>query len=296
MVFDDTFSTVQSTPEGADPPPWWNVVDLEENILRIPLNDDSTLLLDKDWLSPQELEVRSRRNVRQTQLRQAFTPAPSTSNTTLSLPPPVTTAILTLPSIQEPAKAPPTQETTPKPSSPLVPEPPTPILRRSSRSMRGFRQSTNYMDEAYLSSVTYPNSPDSTNAQLTYLAELSTDFDTGIIDCSDPRAYAAKFKTYTPDNPSYNMAMSGANAHEWEKAMIVEIRGILKQKTWIGIDRKSVSNNKPILPGTWAFKLKRLPDGSSLKYKARYCVRGDKHVAGVDYVETYAPVVHLSTI
>ena len=110
------------------------------------------------------------------------------------------------------------------------------------------------MDEVYLSSVTHPNSPDSTNAQLIYLAELNTDFDTGTIECTDPRAYAAKFKTYTPDNPSYNMAMSGTNAHEWEKAMIIEIKGVLKQKTWIGVDRKSVSNNKPILPGTWAFK------------------------------------------
>ena len=78
--------------------------------------------------------------------------------------------------------------------------------------------------------------------------------------------------------------------------MITEIKGILKQKTWINIDRKSVPTNKPILPGTWAFKLKRLPDGSPLKYKARYCVRGDKQVAGVDYFETYAPVVQWSTI
>ena len=51
-----------------------------------------------------------------------------------------------------------------------------------------------------------------------------------------------------------------------------------------------------MLPGTWAFKLKRLPDGSPLKYKTRYCVRGDKQIIGVDYFETYAPVVQWSTI
>ena len=141
-----------------------------------------------------------------------------------------------------------------------------------------------------------PNSPYSTSAKLVYLAELSTDLDTGIIDCLDPRAYAAKFKTYTPDNPSFNMAMSGEDAHKWGKAMIIEIKGILKQKTWINVDRKSVPTNKPILPRTWTFKLKRLPDGPPLKYKARYCVRGDNQVAGVDYIETYAPVVQWSTI
>ena len=46
-----------------------------------------------------------------------------------------------------------------------------------------------------------------------------------------------------------------------------------------------------ILPGTWAFKLKRFPGGSFLKYKARYCVRGDKQIAGVDYYEMYTSVV-----
>lgn len=48
--------------------------------------------------------------------------------------------------------------------------------------------------------------------------------------------------------------------------------------------------------GTWAFKLKRLPDGSPSKFKARYCVRGDLQREGIDYFETYAPVVQWSTV
>ena len=92
------------------------------------------------------------------------------------------------------------------------------------------------------------------------------------------------------------MAMSGEMAHEWQKAMIAEIKGILKQKTWVPINRTSMPKGKVILPGIWAFKLKRLLDGSPLKFKARYCVRGNKQIAGVDYFETYAPVVQWSTI
>ena len=109
------------------------------------------------------------------------------------------------------------------------------------------------------------------------MAELETDFDTGDIDCADPRSYAAKFKTYSADNPSFNMAMSSEQAHGWKTAVIVEIKDILKQKTWVRFDRQSVPANKTILPGTWAFNLKRLPTGSPLKYKARYCVRGAKN-------------------
>ena len=66
VVFDDDFSTVRSIAAGTDPPPWWNVVDLEENSVRVPLDEDTTALLDKDWISPEELEERSRRNIRKT--------------------------------------------------------------------------------------------------------------------------------------------------------------------------------------------------------------------------------------
>jgi hypothetical protein len=58
------------------------------------------------------------------------------------------------------------------------------------------------------------------------------------------------------------------------------------------IDQK----NKPVLKGTWAFKLKRLPDGIPYRYKSRFCARGDKQTERVDFFETYAPVVQWSTI
>ena len=51
-----------------------------------------------------------------------------------------------------------------------------------------------------------------------------------------------------------------------------------------------------ILPSTWAFKAKRFPDGLIKKFKARFCARGDKQIEGVDYFETYAPVVQWTTI
>ena len=117
----------------------------------------------------------------------------------------------------------------------------------------------------FLASVDTSESPSSTSAHLAYLAELDTDLDTGDMNCTDPCAYAAKSKTYNEDNPSYTMAMSNEQANEWKKAMVLEVKGIRKQKTWDLIDRSKVPRGKPILPGIWAFKLKRLPDGSPLK-------------------------------
>ena len=51
-----------------------------------------------------------------------------------------------------------------------------------------------------------------------------------------------------------------------------------------------------VLPGTWAFKVKRFPDGLVKKFKTRFCVRGDRQKHGINYQETWSLVVHYSKI
>jgi hypothetical protein len=46
-----------------------------------------------------------------------------------------------------------------------------------------------------------------------------------------------------------------------------------------------------VLPSTWVFKIKRYPDGHVKKFKARICAQGDRQKEGIDYFETWAPVV-----
>jgi hypothetical protein len=58
----------------------------------------------------------------------------------------------------------------------------------------------------------------------------------------------------------------------------------------------STLNGKKVLDSTWVFRHKRFPDGSVRKLKARWCVRGDQQVEGVDFFDTYAPVVCSSKI
>ena len=45
-----------------------------------------------------------------------------------------------------------------------------------------------------------------------------------------------------------------------------------------------------------AFKLKRFPDGLIKKFKARFCARGDQQLEGIDFFETYTPVVQWTTV
>ena len=137
---------------------------------------------------------------------------------------------------------------------------------------------------------------------MAYQGIVHTDFKHGISHCSDPRAYLASSKKYQdPDSLSFSQAMTGVNQSEWEDAMKLEIGTLLSQNTWKRVDRSDIpkdSNGKPhpVLKSMWALKLKRLPDGSPLKFKARFVVRGDMQKEGIDYHETYAPVVQWSTI
>ena len=64
VVFDDDFSTISSQSESLEPLSWWNTVDLEECNLRIPLDNESTIQLAKDWIYPEELEERYRTYIR----------------------------------------------------------------------------------------------------------------------------------------------------------------------------------------------------------------------------------------
>jgi hypothetical protein len=51
-----------------------------------------------------------------------------------------------------------------------------------------------------------------------------------------------------------------------------------------------------VIASTWAFKCKRYPDGLIKKFKARFCARGNQQLEGIDFFETYAPVVQWTTI
>jgi hypothetical protein len=46
----------------------------------------------------------------------------------------------------------------------------------------------------------------------------------------------------------------------------------------------------------WTYRRKRRPDGSLKKYKSRLCVNGSRKIQGIDYTESFAPVVQWSTI
>ena len=102
-------------------------------------------------------------------------------------------------------------------------------------------------------------------------------------------------KVSSEDNPTLHQAMSSPERHGWIEAMEKELNSLEQMSVFIEVDRSEASQYN-ILDSTWAFKRKRLPDGSVRKLKARLCVRGDQQIAEIDFFETYAPVVQWGTV
>ena len=78
----------------------------------------------------------------------------------------------------------------------------------------------------------------------------------------NPLVLAAKTTASSADNPTWDQAMKGPFAEEYWRAAEVEVETLEKIKAWTVVEREDGMN---VLPGTWAFKLKRYPDGKVKK-------------------------------
>ncbi len=114
-------------------------------------------------------------------------------------------------------------------------------------------------------------------------------------DVLDPRYLAAQAKAskYNEDNPSFDTATCGPFQAQFWQAMKMELHTLVnKFDCWDYVPNPG----KNVMPSTWAFKIKHYPDGHVKKFKACSCKRSERQTEGVDYFETWAPVVMRSTV
>lgn len=93
---------------------------------------------------------------------------------------------------------------------------------------------------------------------------------------------------------SYAETLSGPmEVEKWKKDLInEEIEAHKKNGTW-KIEEKS--KNRKSIDCKWIFKIKQTP-GKKDRYKARLVARGFTQREGIDYEETFAPVVRYESI
>jgi hypothetical protein len=79
----------------------------------------------------------------------------------------------------------------------------------------------------------------------------------------------------------------------WRVAMEDEYGALISNGTWELVPRSQGSN---VVIGKWVFTLKLRADGTLDRYMAHWVLWGFTQRPGVDYDETFSPVVKLATV
>jgi histone deacetylase 1/2 len=114
----------------------------------------------------------------------------------------------------------------------------------------------------------------------------------GVFKPNPKYALQAEFAPYTP-SPVPTSVRAALHDPNWHAAMQLEFDALLTNNTWILQDHPRGAR---IITGKWVFKHKWKPDGSLDRYKARWVVRSFNQRPGIDFGETFSPVVKPTTI
>ncbi|GKC69110.1 ribonuclease H-like domain-containing protein [Tanacetum coccineum] len=117
---------------------------------------------------------------------------------------------------------------------------------------------------------------------------MITQSQSGIVKPIDRLSLHTSSISPIPKNPSH--ALKDPN---WHNAMYDEYNALVKNGTWLLVPRPASVN---MVRSMWLFKHKFHADGTLSRYKARLVANGSSQQLGVDFDETFSPVVKPATV
>jgi len=123
----------------------------------------------------------------------------------------------------------------------------------------------------------------------THYGNMKSLFDSTINECHN-----VIFNVAVTTNDVYTLRemLKLQDIKEFVVAMQKEIDDHQSREHWEMFLRVNIRNGAKTIRSVWTFKVKRYPDGRILKHKVRLNAHGGMQMWGVDYWETYAPVVN----
>jgi transposase InsO family protein len=102
------------------------------------------------------------------------------------------------------------------------------------------------------------------------------------------------YATAAIDEPiTYKQAVESDDSNKWLYAINEELGAHYKNKTWCVVERQ---NDMNVIGSKWVFKKKRDMSGNVSKYKARLVAKGFNQQYGIDYHDTFAPVMKYKSL
>lgn len=92
---------------------------------------------------------------------------------------------------------------------------------------------------------------------------------------------------------SYNNAQQSNEKDEWKKAMDEEMEALKSNEVWKLVE---LPKGRTAISCKWIYRIKKDANGKITRYKARLVANGFSQIYGIDFTETYAPVVSMKTL
>ena len=118
---------------------------------------------------------------------------------------------------------------------------------------------------------------------------VNENFDT---TCNDMLHHVFSVAKEANESYTFKEMLQQDDRNQFVEAMTKEIGDHTKRKHWEIVPRSQMPRGiKPIM-AIWSFKRKQYPDGTLNNHKARLCTHGGQQQWGINYGETYTPVVN----